>query len=55
MIEAVIDFADEDVPEDVTPEVGELLVGVRESVAMEVAGGHFGERVRGGVEGAVFG
>ncbi len=55
LIEAVIDFADEDVPEDVTPEVRDLLVGVRASVALEVAGAHLAERIRDGFEVAIIG
>ena len=55
LIEATIDFADEDVPVDVTPEVNLLLDGVRISLAAEIAGSHVSERIRDGFEVAIVG
>ncbi|OWU85983.1 tRNA modification GTPase TrmE [Oceanicola sp. 22II-s10i] len=55
LIEATIDFADEDVPEDVFPEVGSLLDEVRAELAQEMAGVGAAERVRTGFEVAILG
>ncbi|MGL6209998.1 MAG: tRNA uridine-5-carboxymethylaminomethyl(34) synthesis GTPase MnmE [Paracoccaceae bacterium] len=55
LIEATIDFADEDVPVDVRPEVGVLLEGLIEDLLREVAGSHVAERVRDGFEVAIVG
>lgn len=55
LLEAVIDFADEDVPEDVTPEVTSLLASVKTSLAAALAGGRAAERVRSGFEVALIG
>lgn len=55
LLEAVIDFADEDVPVDVTPEVKELLAGVRNDLGREVAGVQIAERIRNGFEVAIVG
>lgn len=55
LIEAVIDFADEDVPEDVTPEVSALLSSVKSSLIQALAGGRAAERVRSGFEVALIG
>jgi len=55
LIEATIDFADEDVPVDVTPEVSELLNGVERDVAKELRGLHAAERIRTGFEVAIIG
>jgi tRNA modification GTPase len=55
LIEAVIDFADEDVPEDVTPEVLTLLSSVKSSLAFALEGGRAAERVRSGFEVALIG
>lgn len=55
LLEATIDFADEDVPVDVTPEVRDLLSGVSVSLAAEVAGVGIAERVRTGFEVAIVG
>ncbi|KPA19837.1 tRNA modification GTPase MnmE [Shimia sp. SK013] len=55
LIEATIDFADEDVPVDVTPEVTGLLAGVRAELDREIAGVDSAERIRTGFEVAILG
>ena len=55
LIEATIDFADEDVPEDVGPEVMELLSGVLRDLTKMSAGVGMAERVRSGFEVAIIG
>ncbi|WP_422048514.1 tRNA uridine-5-carboxymethylaminomethyl(34) synthesis GTPase MnmE [Shimia sp.] len=55
LIEATIDFADEEVPVDVTPEVTELLSGVRNELDREIAGVDTAERIRTGFEVAILG
>lgn len=55
LLEATIDFADEDVPIDVTPEVKELLSVVRRQVSTEIAGTKVAERIRTGFEVAIIG
>lgn len=55
LLEASIDFADEDVPEDVSDEVKLLLNGVVQDIAEQVAGFHAAERVREGFEIAIVG
>ncbi len=55
LIEATIDFADEDVPVDVMPEVTDLTKGVRDELAAELMGGTSAERVRDGFEVAIVG
>jgi len=55
LIEATIDFADEDVPFDVAPEVIELVQSVRKSLHQEAAGVVFAERLRHGFEVAILG
>ena len=55
LIEATIDFADEDVPVDVTPEVSELLAGVQTEMMAEAEGVRIAERVREGFEVAIVG
>lgn len=55
LIEAVIDFADEDVPTDVTPEVKVLLAAVEADLRKEVAGVAIAERIRSGFEVAIVG
>ncbi|MDO6729808.1 tRNA uridine-5-carboxymethylaminomethyl(34) synthesis GTPase MnmE [Marinovum sp. 2_MG-2023] len=55
LLEAVIDFADEEVPVDVTPEVASLLDGVEEDIARQVAGVAVSERIRSGFEVAIVG
>ncbi|MBO9407344.1 tRNA uridine-5-carboxymethylaminomethyl(34) synthesis GTPase MnmE [Shimia sp. R9_1] len=55
LIEATIDFADEEVPVDVTPEVTDLLSGVRNELDREIAGVDTAERIRTGFEVAILG
>lgn len=55
LLEAVIDFVDEDVPTDVTPEVRDLLNGLRVELQAEVAGAVVAERIRDGFEVAIIG
>ncbi|WP_371170160.1 tRNA uridine-5-carboxymethylaminomethyl(34) synthesis GTPase MnmE [Aliiroseovarius sp. 2305UL8-7] len=55
LLEATIDFADEDVPVDVSPEVNALLDGVLETLAAETAGTRIAERIREGFEVAIVG
>lgn len=55
LVEATIDFADEDVPVDVTPEVGALLRGVLAELQGELAGSAAAERIRDGFEVAIIG
>ncbi|QUS36435.1 tRNA uridine-5-carboxymethylaminomethyl(34) synthesis GTPase MnmE [Falsirhodobacter algicola] len=55
LIEATIDFADEDVPVDVTPEVSELLAEVLADLRTELAGARAAERIRDGFEVAILG
>ncbi|MGB7244571.1 MAG: tRNA uridine-5-carboxymethylaminomethyl(34) synthesis GTPase MnmE [Sulfitobacter sp.] len=55
LLEATIDFADEDVPVDVSPEVSDLLDGVRADLTAEIAGSFVAERIRSGFEVAIVG
>lgn len=55
LLEATIDFADEDVPVDVHPEVVELLGRVMVELASEIRGGTIAERIRDGFEIAILG
>ena len=55
LIEATIDFADEDVPVDVTPEVLELIGGLISAFQSEMAAGRVAERIRDGFEVALIG
>ncbi|WP_415922432.1 tRNA uridine-5-carboxymethylaminomethyl(34) synthesis GTPase MnmE [Tateyamaria sp. SN6-1] len=55
LIEATIDFADEDVPVDVSPEVMDLLKGVQQELTAELHGFRAAERVRSGFEVAIVG
>lgn len=55
LIEAVIDFADEDVPVDVTPEVSALLDGVMTDLRRQTEGVKIAERIRAGFEVAIVG
>ncbi len=55
LLEAVIDFADEEVPEDVSVEVTSLLDGVVESLDKEIEAQKFAERVTHGFEVAIIG
>ena len=55
LLEATIDFADEEVPIDVTPEVLELLNVTRAAIAKEAEGVKTAERIRTGFEVAIIG
>ena len=55
LIEATIDFADEDVPVDVSPEVSALIKGVSADLSQEIRGSFVAERVRDGFEVAIIG
>jgi tRNA modification GTPase len=55
LLEAVIDFADEEVPEDVSDEVVTLLDSCMEIMRKEIDGQRFAERVRTGFEIAIVG
>ena len=55
LLEATIDFADEDVPVDVTPEVLGLIGGLMAALDGEIAGTLVAERVRDGFEVAIVG
>lgn len=55
LFEAMIDFADEDVPEDVTDEAVRHLDLAQERISLEIAGSFVAERVRDGFEVAVLG
>jgi tRNA modification GTPase len=55
LIEATIDFADEDVPVDVTPEVRDLLQGLLVEIEREAAAVAQAERIRDGFEVAILG
>ena len=55
LLEATIDFADEDVPVDVAPEVLELMDAVARDLTAEIARTHMAERIRDGFEVAIIG
>ena len=55
LIEATIDFADEDVPEDVLPEVRGILINVAGSLKEQIDGVGTAERIRDGFEVAIVG
>lgn len=55
LIEATIDFADEEVPVDVTPEVTDLLSDVAAELEREARGAFAAERIRDGFEVAIVG
>jgi len=55
LLEATIDFADEDVPVDVTPEVTTLLDNVMVALTKEAHGVRISERIRDGFEVAIVG
>ncbi len=55
LIEATIDFADEDVPQDVTPEVGEIIDRLLLAFSKEIEGSRVSERIRDGFEVAIIG
>lgn len=55
LIEATIDFADEEVPVDVSPEVGLLIGRVLDAIDRQLAGFDGAERLRHGFEVAILG
>lgn len=55
LLEVTIDFADEDVPETVTPDVRQLTQGVVSQLRRQVEGFSTAERVRNGFEVAIVG
>ncbi len=55
LLEAVIDFADEEVPTDVTPEVRSLITSVMTDLQREAEGVQIAERIRTGFEVAIVG
>ncbi len=55
LIEASIDFGDEDIPDDLRPQVLPRLAEVRASMSRELAGGAMAERLREGFEVALVG
>lgn len=55
LIEVTIDFADEDVPVDVTPEVQNLLAAVVDDISEQLNGFSAAERIRTGFEVAIVG
>lgn len=55
LLEATIDFADEEVPVDVSGEVSELVGEVRAALLREIAGVGIAERIRSGFEVAIVG
>jgi tRNA modification GTPase len=55
LVEATIDFADEEVPVDVSPEVSALVDAVLGKLRQEAAGAEAAERIRDGFEVAIVG
>lgn len=55
LLEATIDFADEDVPVDVNPEVEELINKVKHGLGAAISGVSAAERIRDGFEVAIVG
>ncbi len=55
LIEATIDFADEDIPTDVSPEVLDLIDRTLADLQKEIAGSFAAERIRDGFEVAIVG
>lgn len=55
LVEVTIDWADEEVPENVAPEVRALLADLRAGMAAELAGSARAERLRQGLEVAIVG
>jgi tRNA modification GTPase len=55
LVEATIDFVDEDVPIDVAPEVRQLIAGLIGELSAEIAGTRVAERIRDGFEVAILG
>ena len=55
LLEAVMEFADEEIPEDSVSSALQLMIGLREELAREHAGIAVGERIRDGFEVAIVG
>lgn len=55
LIEATIDFADEDVPVDVSPEVSSIIEDLLSGLGKELNGANAAERIRDGFEVAIVG
>jgi tRNA modification GTPase len=55
LVEATIDFADEEVPVDVSPEVSGIIARLKNDLGLELAGFGAAERVRTGFEVAIVG
>lgn len=55
MLEAAIDFPDEDLPEDVARRAAPILASVRDEIAVHLADGQRGERLREGLAVALIG
>jgi tRNA modification GTPase len=55
LVEATIDWADEDVPENVGPEAASLVAGVRSGISRELSLSEGAERLRCGFEVAILG
>ncbi len=55
LLEATLDFAEEDVPDNVVEEVQALIARTRDSLRSEIAGAEAAERVRDGFEVAIVG
>lgn len=55
LIEATIDFADEEVPVDVSPEVTDLITKVQTELGVQLSGIDVSERIRDGFEVAIIG
>ncbi len=55
LLEATIDFVDEDVPVDVFPEVNALIDRTKTSIANEISGSFVAERIKDGFEVAIVG
>lgn len=55
LIEVTIDFVDEEVPVDVSPEVQTLLTEVKADIGAQLKGFHAAERIRSGFEVAIVG
>lgn len=55
LLEATIDFVDEEVPVDVAPEVTQLIRGVLHDLETQIAGVGIAERIRTGFEVAILG
>lgn len=55
LLAVAIDFADEEIPESVTDEVGSLITSVLDDLKAEIAGSYISERIRAGFEVAIVG